>query len=192
MTALDICEAVAIADEFPACDVNAVIGTYLAFVDLTTDEDLEQQLAAVGLPVLESVVTNEIGRAERTVVNFEYFDSGWYAFVANSDGEYRYEPAEAPIGFDEAIFPLALIEAPQSALDALLVDDDPARVLAIFDNIIRENPDTPLAPDAIYLQALASEFTGDRDASREFYYTIWETYPDRIWGQIAAQHLELR
>ncbi|MGB7337655.1 MAG: hypothetical protein WBC91_02100 [Phototrophicaceae bacterium] len=191
-TALDICEALAIANEFPACDVNAVIGTYLDFVDLTTDSDLETQLNAVGLPVLESVEVSEIGRATRTVLTFNLFDSGWWGFLDAGNGTYRFEPAEAPAGFAESIFPVPLTSAPTSAIDALLVDNDPARVLAILDNTLRENPDVPLAPSAVYLQALASEFTGDRDSARSNYYAIWEMYPEQIWGQISATHLELR
>ena len=191
-TALDICEAVAIASEYPACDVNAVIGTYLDLIELSTEEDLIEQLESAGLPVLESVVISEIGRADRIVVLFSVFDSEWWGFYEGSGDTYNHEPANAPTGFEEASFPLALVEAPQSAIDALLVDDNPARVLTILENLVSENPDTPLTPSALYMQALAYEFTGDRDSAREIYYTLWEIYPDEIWGIISAEHLELR
>lgn len=191
-TALDICEAVAIASEYPACDVNTVIGTYLDVINLPVDTNLIEQLDSAGLPVLESVVISEIGRADRIVVNFAIFDAGWWGFYEGSDDYYAHEPAEAPAGFDAATFPLALLEAPQSAIEALLVDNDPARVLTVLENAVSDNPDTPLTPSALYMQALAYEFTGDRDSAREIYYTLWERYPDDIWGAISSAHLELR
>ncbi|MGJ3238142.1 MAG: tetratricopeptide repeat protein [Anaerolineae bacterium] len=190
-TALDICEGVAIASEAPACDMSAVIGRFLDVVSLSVEQDLEDQLNNIGLSVAESLRITEIGRAPRTVVTFDYFDSGWWGFVEDRDGFYRVEPAEAPTEFAESIFPQALIPLPQNAFNALL-ENDFARVLAILNSTIRDNPDTPLAPSALYVQALAYEFTGDRERARTTYYAIWEQHTFSIWGRIASAHLELR
>lgn len=191
-TAIDICEAVAMASEFPACDMNAVLGNVLSVLNLDTDADLETQLNDLGLPVLESVVVSQVGQADRIAVSFNLFATEWWGFYDGRDGLYRVEPIEAPITVAEASFPQALLSAPQNAIDALFVDNNPARVLTILDNIVTEKPDIPLSPSALYLQALAHEISGDRERAREDYYTIWDRYRDSFWGDIAAPHLELR
>lgn len=191
-TAIDICEAVAMASEFPACDMNAVLGNVLSVLNLDTDADLETQLNDLGLPVLESVVVSQVGQADRIAVSFNLFATEWWGFYDGRDGLYRVEPIEAPINVAEASFPQALLSAPQNAIDALFVDNNPARVLTILDNIVTEKPDIPLSPSALYLQALAHEISGDRERAREDYYTIWDRYRDSFWGDIAAPHLELR
>ncbi len=191
-TALDICEAVAMASEFPACDMSTVIGTFLNVVSLSTDMPVEEQLNNVGLPVLELVEVSEIGRANRTVISFQYFDSGWWGFYDNGDGFYAYEETQAPAGFGEASFPLPQAQTPQTAIDALLIDNDPGRALAILENTAAANPNVPLEPGALYMQALAYEFTGDRESARANYYEIWDTYLSSVWGAISAPHLELR
>lgn len=191
-TALDICEAIAMADEFPACDMSAVIDGFLDVMSLSTDMDLIEELESVGFTVLESVSISEIGRANRTVVLFQYFDSGWWGFYEGSDDFYQFEESEAPIGFEEASFPQGQIQAPQTAIDALLLENDPARVLAVLDNLTSASSDIPFAPSALYMQALAYEFTGDRDNARAVYYELWERYETSIWGQISSPHLELR
>ena len=57
---------------------------------------------------------------------------------------------------------------PQNAVDALLIEGNPARVLTIINNLVIENPNTPLSPSALYIQALAHEFSGDRERARAF------------------------
>lgn len=191
-TATDICEALVIASEYPACDINAVLGRLLEVINLNTDDDLVTQLNDLGLPVLEDVVVSQIGHADRTAILFELVGSEWWGFYDGRDGLYRVAPIEAPISFPEAFLPQALLSAPQTAIDALLVENNPARTLTILDNLIITNPDIPLAPSALYLQALAYEFSGDRERARATYYAIWDRYSDSIWGEISAPHLELR
>ena len=191
-TALDICEALVMASEFPACDINAVLGSLLDVLNLDTDVDLETQLNDLGLPVLETVVVSEVGRADRIAVSFGLAGTDWWGFYDGRDGLYRVEPIDAPITFIEVIEPQAMLMTPQNAVDALLIEGNPARVLTIINNLVIENPNTPLSPSALYIQALAHEFSGDRERARAIYYQIWDTYPDTIWGEIASPHLELR
>ena len=191
-TALDICEALALASEDPACDMNSVLGTYLEVLELTTDEDLAEQLNGFGLPVLESITRSEIGKADRTVLNFDLFDTAWWGFVAQRDGTYAVEPAEAPEGFEEAILPAGPIRVPQAAYDALFVDNDPANVLAILENVENDNPDSTFRAVGFYLRALSYDLTNDRESARVGYYDVWERFPETIWGQLAAEHLEQR
>lgn len=192
-TALDICEALASASEFPACDMNAVLGRLLGALELSTGDDLISQLEATGLPVLESTVVSEIGRADRIAVQFALTDTEWWGFYDGRDGTYHVEPIAAPFGFEETGFPEAQLDVPQSAYDALMVENNPGRVLTAINNILRDNPsDLPLRPSALYLQALAYEFSGDRNSARAIYYAIWETYPASVWGEMASAHLELR
>jgi hypothetical protein len=191
-TALDICEAMAQASEDPACDMNSILGRYLAALNLSTDADLVEQLEAAGLPVLETVRRNEIGMAERIVVSFLLADTEWWGFVEQRDGKYQAEPAAAPEGFETAIFPQGQIKLPQSAYDALFVADDPPALLAILQNLENENPDIPFRPDGLYLRALVYDLTSSREEARQGYYAVWVRYPDTIWGQLAAQHLVQR
>lgn len=191
-TALDICEALVIASEAPACDINAVLGRLLEVINLNTDENLRSQLDDLGLPVLLDILVSDVGRADRTAVLFEVVGSEWWGFYDGRDGLYRVEPIDSPISFPEIFLPQTLLSAPQTAIDALLIENNPARTLTILNNVVSENPTIPLAPSASYLQALAYEFTGDRDRARATYYDIWERYDGTIWGEISAPHLELR
>jgi hypothetical protein len=191
-TALDICQAMAVASEEPACEMNDVLGRYLSAIPLSSGSDLIEQLEAAGLPVAESVVVSEVGRADRIVVSFLLADTGWWGFVEKRDGTYEVEPAIAPASFEEAIFPMAQVETSQAAYNALLLSDDPNRVLTILDNQARENPDLPLAPSGLFLQALSYDLIGSRETARRLYFEIWERYPHSVWGLVASEHLELR
>jgi hypothetical protein len=191
-TALDICQAMAVASEYPACEMNDVLGRYLTAIPLSSDTDLVEQLEEAGLPVAESVVVREVGRADRIVVSFLLADTGWWGFVENRDGAYDAEPAVAPADFGEAAFPIAQVQASQAAYDALLLSDDPNRVLTILDNQLRENPDVPLSPSGLFLQALSYDLTGSRETARRLYFELWERYPNSVWGLVASEHLELR
>ncbi|MDQ7027254.1 MAG: hypothetical protein Q9P44_17045 [Anaerolineae bacterium] len=191
-TALDICEAMAQASDDPACDMNSVLGRYLAALPLTTGTDLIEQLEVAGLPVFESVRRSEVGRADRVVVSFLLAETDWWGFYEQRDGTYLAEPAVAPEGFEVAIFPQGQIKVPQSAYDALFVANDPSAVLAILENLQTENPDIPFRPDGLYLRAIAYDLTANREESRLGYFEVWERYPDTIWAQLASEHLVQR
>lgn len=191
-TALDICQALAIASEFPACDMNAVLGNILETLELSTEEDLITQLENMGLPILNIFTVSEIGRADRTVVQFALADTEWWGFYDGRQGTYLVEPAETPSSILTSPRPETELNAPQSAFDTLLLDDNPATTLTIIQNSLRNNPNLPIAPSTIYIQALANELTGRRDEARAGYYTVWEEYSDTIWALLASEHLELR
>jgi hypothetical protein len=159
---------------------------------LRSDTDLIEQLESFDLPVLESVSISEVGRADRIVVSFLLTDTDWWGFYETREGTYQAEPAEAPVGFGEAVFPAAQIQAPQSTYDALFVDNNPARALNILTNVEQENLDLPFAPDALFMRALSYDLTGSREEARTLYYEIWQRYPSSIWGLAASQHLEKR
>ena len=119
-------------------------------------------------------------------------DTDWWGFYPARDGTYNIEPANAPQGFEEAIFPVAQVQVPQSAYDALFVSNSPSTALGILSNVEQDNPDVPFAPDGLFMRALSYDLTGSREEARTLYYEIWQRYPDSIWGFIASQHLEQR
>jgi hypothetical protein len=191
-TALDICQAMALASDYPACEMNDVLGRYLQAIPFKRDTDLVEQLNEAGLLVAQSLPLREVGRANRTLIYFALAETDWWAFVERSDGSYSVEAAEAPAGFEETILPIAQIQPSQAAYDALFLSNDPNRVLTILDNLSRQNPDAPLSPSGLFLQALAYDLTGARETARRLYYEVWETYPDTVWALVAGEHLELR
>ena len=191
-TPLDICEALAVASEAPACDVDAVLGSYLANLDVATADDLVTQLEEFGLPVLESVRVREVGRAERIAINFALADSSWWGFVAGRDGLYMAEPIDAPQGFSEASAPIARVQPSQAAYDALLRNNNPQGALNILSNLEQANPGVPFSPEGLYMRALAYDLTASREEARLTYYDLWENFPNTVWGELAARHLEQR
>ncbi|MCU0511666.1 MAG: hypothetical protein MUE40_03755 [Anaerolineae bacterium] len=191
-TALDVCEALALASVAPVCDVDAVLGRFLGLATLSTSDDLVPQLEALGLPVVEAVTVTEIGRATRTVISFNLENTGWWGFAAQRDGTYLVEKADPPTGFAAAVLPAGLLEVPATAYDALLVNDDPEAALTILETLAQNNPDVPLSPAARFLQALSYDLAASRDRARQAYYALWTDFPRSLWGQLAARHLERR
>lgn len=191
-TALDICEALVLASPEPACDIDSLLGRYLALTTFNTETDLIQQLETAGFPVLESIIIAEIGKANRTAVSFNYTGSGWWGFAAQRDGTYLVEKANPPTGFEAAVFPPGLLQTPDGALNALLVDNDPLTALAIIQTLEQNNAGLPLSPQAFYVKALSYDLSAQRQEARQAYFDLWTRAPRSIWGQLAAQHLERR
>lgn len=191
-TALGICEALQFAGEAPACDMDALLGRYLRTIPLRTNTDLLAQLDLFSLPVLDSVLVEEIGRLPRTTMRFDIRNTGWWSFAAQRDGSYDIQASEPPGGFEPPTFPPGLLQAPASAVAALIEQNDPASVLAILETLERNNPGVPLAPNAYYLRALSYDFLGDRGNARSGYYDLWQRFPQSLWGELAARHLERR
>jgi hypothetical protein len=191
-TPLDICEALAVASDDPACDMNAVLGNYLDNLEIATADDLVTQLEEFGLPVLESVTVREVGRAERIAVNFALADSSWWGFVAGREGLYNAEPIDPPETFAETTLPVARIQPSRAAYNALLLNDNPRSALNILSNLEQTNPGVPFSPEGLYLRALAYDLTASRDDARLTYYDLWQTFPNTIWGELASEHLERR
>lgn len=191
-TALDICEALNLASVSAACDMDAVLGRYLGLATLKTDADLVEQLEALGFPVVEAVPVTEIGKASRIVVSFNLTGTGWWGFVAQRDGLYHVEKARPPTGFEAASLPAGLLDAPQTAYNALLINNNPEGTLTILDTLEQNNPDIPLSPAARYLKALSYDLAANRPEARRAYFDLWSTFPRSLWGQLAAKHLERR
>jgi len=191
-TPLDICEELIIAGDYPACNIDGVLERLFADQSLSTGEPLLDQLEAMGLPVLESMQVTEVGRRDRIAVNFARAGTSWWAFVPLPDGFYEAGIFETPEGFGEAVFPLGLLDAPQSAYDALLLFDDATGALSVLENTVFNNPDRALSPAARYLQALSYDLLADRTRARDAYYQLWADYTSSVWGQLAGAHLERR
>ena len=193
LTGIDICETLAQANPAPACDMNPLLGRTLDVLNLTTDEDLIEQLENFSLPIANVVVLDEVGRAQRTAVQFDLADTTWWGFTAGRDGFYTAQPIPTPEGF-EVIPAMAsdTLQLPPIALSLLVREDDPAAALNILENVQQNNPQGDFSAQALYAQALAHELIGAREDARQTYYAVWLQYPDTIWGNLARQHLELR
>ncbi|QPC82692.1 hypothetical protein G4Y79_23910 [Phototrophicus methaneseepsis] len=192
-TALDICEALVVASEAPACDTDAVLAFYFTRVNLTTQEDLTAQLNAVSLPVVEAVPVAELGRPNRLVVQFAIEGTSWWGFSPDARSQtYSAELVPAPAGFEPLQPGVTTLEVPDAAYDALLVDDDPADVLNILDTLASNNPSIPATPAMIYLRALSYDLLASRADARVTYFNAWSNFPMMLWGQLASKHLELR
>lgn len=192
-TVLDVCEALLQADPDGACDMDAVLGRIFRERPLTTGEDLVTQLETLGLPVAESVMIAEVGRVNRTAVSFSITASSWWAFAPRGEGgTYTAEQIDPPPGFEAVSLPAGLIEAPESALNALYIDDDPQGVLNVLETAEQNQPGIPLSAEARFLRALSYDLIGDRARARSEYFTLWTAFPQNIWGQLAARHLERR
>lgn len=191
-TALDICEALARASEDPACDIDAVLERYLRLTPLTTDSDLLVQLEAKGFTPIESAVVTEVGRAARTVVRFDYANSGWWAFAAERDGTYSVERTDIATTSSEMLPEEQTVALPESAMTALLVDNNPRAALDIIESALQNAGSRELSGELRFARALSLELIGDRNAARRVYYNLWESAPTTLWGQLAAAHLENR
>lgn len=191
-TGLDICAAVVAASPEPACDLNALLGRLLNAADLTTEQALLPQLSDAGFRVTDSVEVAQVGLATRTVVLFDLPETTWWAFAPMRDGSYMAEPTETP---SARLLPASnanRLRVPDAAFDALFLDDDPAAALNIVSNVRGNNPDRPFTADGLYLLALSYDLTAAREEARQTYYEVWANFPDTIWGELAAAHLEQR
>ena len=151
------------------------------------DMPLAEQLGALGITVLDQTTLQQIGRAERQVVHFDLAGERWWAFAPLDPAVYTAEQIDPLPGNETAAAPLPVITAPQHLFDSLLVDDDPATVLAVMDNLIRENPQAAIAPDAWFLQALSLDLVGERALARQHYYDLWSRNPLSLWGTISSR-----
>lgn len=191
-TALDICAALAAASPDPACDLNALLGRLLNSNALLVDQDLLVQLTSLGFRVADRVEVAEVGRATRTTIQFDLPQTTWWAFVPQRDGTYLAEPSETPASRLAPESTADRLRVPDAAFDALFLDDDPASALNIVSNVRGNNPDRPFTADGLYLLALSYDLTAAREDARQTYYDVWSSFPDTIWGQLAAEHLEQR
>jgi len=192
ITALDLCAALTTPDGTGACDVNQVLERALTDFPLNRDDPIPDQLALRGLAVLETRTISQIGRADRLAVLLDLPGVGWWAFAPLEQDDYVAERIDPPVSDAPDATPIIFLDAPQGAVDALLSTDDTRAVLARIDTVIQNNPGVPLSPQARYLQALAYDLAANRTRARDGYFSLWEDYPQTLWGQLAAAHLERR
>lgn len=192
-TAFDICVALAEADhgEVGACDVKALLGRVFAEATFSDNEPIATQLERVGLNVVQSIVISEVGRTDRTAVDFGLQSAGWWAFVAN-DGEYTATSIATPSEFETVASRPNFITVPQSVYAALFTDNDPAGVLNIIETTRVANPNIPFSEAFRFIEALSNDLLSNREVARVSYYSVWDDYPESIWGRLASKHLELR
>ncbi len=189
-TALDVCEALVMADADGACDMPAVLGRLFADLPLTTDTPLIDQLNSYGLTVVESSTVSEVGKTDRTVVTLGLAGSGRWAFAPETTGEYRAEFVDGPAA---PAMTGNLNSGPSfSAFDVLVNDDDPLGATNVAETFRRNNPEQPLPPDLRYAEAVSFDLLGNRQRAIQAYYSLWRDHPDTLWGELAALHLERR
>lgn len=184
-TILDLCAATYI-DEAPVCNMDDLLAYLLSIISLDTAQDLITQLNQFGFSARVVDTLSEVGRATRTVVQFDLVGAGRWAFRAERNGTYRAE--RMPVAsLAAAVTP----ELPTGVLDALLRDNNPQSALVLLDNFVRLQGGTlPLRGQ--YVRALAYDLLGNRSRARQAYFDLWRSAPESVWGQLAAAHLERR
>jgi len=192
-TAFDICVALAEADhgEAGACDVKSLLGRVFDEATFFDNEPIEPQLERVGLNVVQSRVVSEVGRADRTAIDFGIPSAGWWAFVAH-EGDYIATPIDTPSEFETVAPSPSFITVPQSVYATLLTDKDPASVINIIETTRVANPNIPFSEAFRFIEALSNDLLNNRETARVSYYSVWDDYPESIWGRLAGKHLELR
>lgn len=192
-TAFDICVALAEADhgEEGACDVKALLGRVFDEATFSDNEAIASQLERVGLNVVQSRVISEVGRADRTAIDFGIVSAGWWAFIAH-DGDYIATPIDTPPEFEPIAPRPSFITVPQSVYATLLTDNDPASVINIIETTRVANPNIPFSEAFRFIEAMSNDLLNNREVARVSYYGVWDDYPESIWGRMAGRHLELR
>ncbi len=187
-TPVELCAALQTASQYGACDLNQLLARLFTENPLRRTASLTDQLRALGIPVLRTVIISEVGRIDREAVNIA--PGVWWSFAPLSDDFYTAAPIPPPPGYE--LRPEAPAELLPSAdvYDTLLVENDPAGALLRLQNQVGRSPDVPVSAEALYLSALCYDLLGDRGNARSGYYGVWSAAPDSIWGRLAAAHLE--
>jgi tetratricopeptide (TPR) repeat protein len=193
VTAVQVCAALADASPYGACDVDELLQRLFTDQPLRRDQPISNQLAAMGIKVLDTATITALNRADRQAVHFVMGGDHWWAFAPLAKDAYTAEKIDPPPGFGPTATPVpTAIRPPQNAYDALLVDGDAASALNVLDSALRLNPNAKLEASARYLQALCYDLLVDRAAARRAYFQLWKDAPTTVWGQLAAAHLEQR
>lgn len=192
VTPLQVCAALVEASPHGACNVDDALEQLLERQPLRRDLPVDEQLAALGIDVLDQTTVAQVGRVDREVVRFNLAGNRWWAFAPLDREFYTAERFEPQPGFEPVAPPVPVLVASPRMLDALLVERDPALVLNILENMQRENPQAAISPEIRYLQALSYDLLADRSRARQAYYSLWQENPLSIWAQLAADHLEQR
>lgn len=192
VTILGVCAALVEASPAGACDVDAALTRIFEEQPLVRERSISEQLAEIGITIQNQLTISEVGRADRQVVRFYLAGEHWWAFAPLDPEFYTAEKVEPLPGFEPIKTPLPVITAPQTMYDALLVNNDPGRVLTILESLVRANPQAALSSEVRYLEAFSFDLLADRTRARQAYYDLWQQSPLSVWGQLAAEHLEQR
>lgn len=190
-TTVRVCAALAAADIFGACDVDGLLERIFTEQPLSRAEPLEDQLAALGIPILNRTTQSQIGRADREVLTFDLAGPRYWAFAPLDRDFYTAEKLPAGPGFIPAATPPPATPDVllQPVYNALFVRDEPAAALSLISNL---PPYAVDEPQVRYVAALIRDLLGDRAPAKQAYYDLWLAAPETIWGQLAADHLERR
>ncbi|MEQ8677756.1 MAG: tetratricopeptide repeat protein [Aggregatilineales bacterium] len=192
VSALNVCAALLLNNPDGACNMDQMLTLLFIENPIVRDLGVEEQLEALDLPIAEILTVSEVGRLDRTVVNFNLTGASWWAFAPTDPTFYVPEPVDPPNGVEAIVFPMGLITPPDSAYALLFVQRDPSAALTVLDNEERNNPDTPLSVEARYFRAFCLDMLSDRLNARQGYFDLWTEFPTTHWGQLAGAHLEQR
>ena len=189
-SALDICNALATVSVNGACDVDAVLGRIFNLTTFPAEVPILEQLERMGLAAVESTTISQVGRVDRTAVQFNLAAS-WWAF-APRNGEFVGESIDTPDGFEDAPTMTELVAMPTAdgVYMALVDENDVTGALAMIASLREDTP--RLSPAIRYAEALSYDLISDRERARTRFYELWADAPDTIWGQLAGDHLEQR
>jgi hypothetical protein len=193
-TPLQLCAALQEASAYGACDVDQVLTRLFAERPLLRSAPIDTQLATLGIDVIDidTRTISAVGKLDRQVVHFFLAEDHWWSFAPLQSDTYTAEKAAPLSNSTLTLPPPPVIDPPESAYRALLVDSDLTTALNILDNVIRENAASSLASSGYFLQAVSYDLIGDRANARRAYFNLWSSDPRSIWGQLAAAHLEQR
>lgn len=191
-TPLDVCAGLMAERPNAACNVDQALAQLFTQRPLLRAAPLVQQLEALGLVIDEVVTVSEVGRLDRQVIRFNLTGASWWAFAPTTDDLYVPTPTESPVPVITALPVRTQLDAPLTAYQLLLVENDPQAALTALSNAINTAPGVPLSPAARYLQAMCYDLLGDRLNSRRAYYDLWAAFPADVWGRLAAAQLEQR
>lgn len=191
-TMLQVCAALVEAGPYGACDVDDALSRIFAERPILRSRDIREQLDELGIRVQSQTTLSSVGRADRQAVRFTLGGEHWWAFAPLNPEYYTAERIAPLFDTGPVLPPLPVITAPQNVYDALLVDNNPAAVLTLIQDLRRSNPQAALSSEVRYLQALSLDLLNDRTGARQAHYDLWLQSPQSIWGQLAAEHLEQR
>jgi hypothetical protein len=193
-TPLQLCAALQEANAYGACDVDQVLTRLFAEQPLQRSSPIDTQLATLGIDVIDidTRIISAVGKLDRQVVHFFLAEDHWWSFAPLQPNTYTAEKADPLTSSTPFSPPPPIIDPPESAYRALLVNSDPTTALNILDNVIRENAASSLASSGYFLQAVSYDLIGDRSNARRAYFELWANDPRSLWGQLAAAHLEQR
>lgn len=191
-TMLQVCAALVDASPYGACAVDDVLTRVFDEQPLLRSRDIDEQLAELGITVQNQVTLSAVGRADRQAVRFTLGGEHWWAFAPLDPEFYTAERIDPLPGFKPILPPLPVITAPPSIYNALLVDNNPAAVIPLIQDLMLSSPQAALSSEVRYLQALSLDLLNDRTRARQAHYDLWLGSPQSVWGQLAAEHLEQR